>query len=280
MNIRNTTVVVLDETRRRIEPFLPTFVKNKIKPFYRSITGTLSTGIKKVSVQDMEAKFIVSNPKTLNTKRIGDEEKIIIDLSKEAKVDDVFYDIGSNVGTYTCILGDRFKKTIAFEPHPKNAERYRENVKINSINADLYEVALSNDEGSIELLMRDADVGSTHNRISTDSIGDRDDNEKMQSTARVDMTTLDRIISDEELEEPNIIKIDIQGAEYDALRGMKETLRSNEVRLIYIEPHPKYLPKYDVSTCDIVDLLEEYGFSTHELNDNVDDVYIKAVRNP
>ena len=143
----------------------------------------------------------------------------------------------------------------------------------------MYEVALSDDEGSIELLMREADVGSTHNRISTDSISDRDNNEKMQSTASVDMTTLDKIISDKKLENPDIIKIDIQGAEYDALRGMKETLRSSEVRIIYIESHPEYLPKFGATVDEIVGLLEEYGFSTYKLNDDVDDVYIKAVRN-
>jgi FkbM family methyltransferase len=279
MNIRNTIVIILDEARRKIEHFLPTFVKNKLKPFYRSITGTISTGKKKVSVQDMEAKFIVSNPKTLNMKRIGDEEEIIADIAKESNVDDIFYDVGSNIGTYSFILGEKFEKIIAFEPHPKNAERYRENIKINNANADLYEVALSDDEGSIDLLMREADVGSTHNRISTDSTSDRDNNEKMQSTASVDMTTLDKIISDKKLENPDIIKIDIQGAEYDALRGMKETLRSSEVRLIYIESHPKYLPKFDATVNEIVDLLEEYGFSAHKLNDDVDDVYIKAVRN-
>lgn len=49
--------------------------------------------------------------------------------------DDVFYDIGANVGTYTCFAGQVVDdgNVIAFEPHPANVDRLRENAEPNEI---------------------------------------------------------------------------------------------------------------------------------------------------
>ena len=65
----------------------------------------------------------------------------------------MFYDVGVNVGMYTCFAGQFIEDEngIAFEPHPANVDRLRENASINDVQADVRPLALSNERGSSEI---------------------------------------------------------------------------------------------------------------------------------
>jgi predicted RNA methylase len=60
------------------------------------------------------------------------ERAILEDLLRSLEPDDVFYDIGANVGTYTCFAASKLvpNAVVAFEPEPKNATRLREDLDL------------------------------------------------------------------------------------------------------------------------------------------------------
>jgi len=58
---------------------------------------------------------------------------------------------------------------------------------------------------------------------------------------------------------PSHVKIDIEGAEYDALRGMCDCLQQHAPK-VYVEMHPHRLPDFDASPRMVFDLLERVGY--------------------
>lgn len=192
------------------------------------------------------------------------ERPIIRDLIGEVDSDDVFYDIGANIGIYTCLVGTLLEEgqVVAFEPNPGNFEVLQNNVQRNNLNASLYRVALSGESGRSNLKIE----GKTAHHLSRDSEG----------TIEVETRRADHLIEQEGLPTPNICKIDIEGAEYQALLGLRETLSDEDLRLIYCEVHE------DGQTSDrlaeLNELLDDYGFSTEILLERRSNVFIKASR--
>lgn len=71
------------------------------------------------------------------------------------------------------------------------------------------------------------------------------------------------------------MKIDIEGAEFDALRGMETTADADAPRLIYCEIHRDALANFGAEPDDVVNLLEELGFTVGtSLFERSDDHYI------
>lgn len=59
----------------------------------------------------------------------------------------MYYDIGANVGVYTCFAGQHADRVVAFEPHEGTATRLRENVDLNDIDVTVYQTAVADYEG-------------------------------------------------------------------------------------------------------------------------------------
>ncbi len=97
---------------------------------------------------------MVSSPNEYaRTSTIHRERPVVTDALRTLDYSDVFYDIGANVGTYTCFAGQVVDdgNVIAFEPHPANVKWLRENAALNDIQAAVRPVAFSNEHGSSEL---------------------------------------------------------------------------------------------------------------------------------
>ena len=58
---------------------------------------------------------------------------------------------------------------------------------------------------------------------------------------------------------PDLVKIDVEGAEYRVLNGMCETLK--KVKSLFLEVHPKLLNEYGDSVNDVLTLVQDYQFS-------------------
>ena len=141
----------------------------------------------------------------------------------------IFIDIGSNVGKYTVMVGKRIKeKVISIEPETNNLIMLKESVKINNLN-NVYLVgsACSSKNGKKLLFIGDG-VGrhSFYRDKLIDSTG----------TLEVDTKKLDtivfKILKNDEIRNISFIKIDVEGAELDVIRGAVNTLKMS---------HPKVL---------------------------------------
>jgi FkbM family methyltransferase len=150
-------------------------------------------------------------------------------LAQYLKPGDVFYDIGANVGFFTVIgakLVGSAGQVYAFEPEPRNAETLRHNIQINHFTqVTAIEKAVSCTTGQEKLKL--ADYCGGHALASVDTQID------YNNTLTVKTVSIDSFVEQAKIKPPNFVKIDVEGAEIDVLKGMIQTIHKYQPTIIY-----------------------------------------------
>jgi FkbM family methyltransferase len=189
------------------------------------------------SVGDQTARFAVTTRAELRRLLSPEgvpESPIHEDLLDRLEPDDVFYDIGANVGIYACLAGSVAEagggRVVAFEPLPSNVKKLRQNAALNGVSMDIHEVALSdkNDTGAFEP-SGDGTAGEGQGRLTPDA-GSSGESTTIETRRGDDM------IAAGEIDPPTAVKIDVEGAEMKVVRGLSSALASS-CRLVYCEVH-------------------------------------------
>ncbi len=151
-------------------------------------------------------------------------------LARVMNTGDVFYDIGANVGFFTMIGAKLVGATgmvYAFEPVPHLAQAVHRNACRNRFwNVSIIERAVSDHNGPDKLQLTVHPGGAT--LVST-GIRPQDVKEEVP----VNLITIDAWISDGRLKPPNVVKIDVEGAEEAVLKGMIHTILTHRPTVIY-----------------------------------------------
>ena len=147
------------------------------------------------------------------------------------------FDIGANIGYYTLLarsLVGSEGRVFAFEPHPEAYEKLKENIKLNGYtNVIPLNKAVSNKSGRTKFYL--------HSDSGRSSLLHPEDENKW---IEVETIVLDEFIEREGVT-PDIIKMDIEGAEPLALEGMRKLLKTKELILfIEYEYNKKYISKF------------------------------------
>lgn len=131
-------------------------------------------------------------------------------------VDGVFIDVGANTGLFSAqVLSKRNATAYLFEPVPEYMEYCRQRFEGRS-NVKVENIALSNEQGTLKLYLGDENLGwNTVVAEKTDS--------RMTPTL-VPAITFDSYAEKNHISKIDLIKIDVEGAEYLVLEGMKKTL--------------------------------------------------------
>jgi len=143
---------------------------------------------------------------------------------KPMRAGDIVLDCGANVGTFTrAALRMGVKQVIAIEPSPKNLECLRRNfaAEIASSQVIIYPKGVWDKDD--ELVLEE-----NHETSAMDSVV-KDKNS--HAGIRVPLTTIDKLVAELKLPRVDFIKMDIEGAERQALRGAANTLRVFRPRL-------------------------------------------------
>lgn len=178
-----------------------------------------------------------------------------------AKEGDTIVDIGANLGYYTLlaskIVGDS-GKVYAFEPDPTNYKVLSSNIELNGCkNIITEQKAVSDANGKVTLYLDSKDVGA-HTIYK---------NGKTKKSVTVDSVTLDEYFKGKEYP-INIIKMDIEGAEMAAIRGMEKIIELNDDLKIFTEFHLPWIRRAGVlPEYFIAQLLEHYKFSITVIHD-------------
>jgi len=145
-------------------------------------------------------------------------------LMEEIKDGMTFVDIGANAGYFT-LLGSKCTGTngvtVAFEPVPASADIIRSHLEANRIsNVKVEEMVISSANGELDYTIEENNANS--------HITDIDISHAVTSARqiiRVKAIKLDDYIGENNLQ-PDVIKIDVEGAEVSVLEGALETLES------------------------------------------------------
>jgi FkbM family methyltransferase len=139
----------------------------------------------------------------------------------------VFYDVGAHAGYYSLLASTLVEvqgKVISIEPNPRNLYFLRKNLEANlCLNVEIISCALSSHTGI-------AQFDDSHDSYQ----GNISNNGKIW----VCTVTLDNLVYDYKLPLPDYIKLDIEGAEYEALIGGIKVLSERQPILVLATHNP------------------------------------------
>lgn len=159
----------------------------------------------------------------------------------------MFVDVGAHVGRWALRLAGKASKVVAVEPNPATAAVLRAHIALNGVaNVDVVECAAWDTETRMVLDDPNGKVTGGSTRVVEDGDG------------MVAARPLDDVLRDVT---PDLIKLDVEGADLHALRGMRETLARAKPTL-FIEDHSIY-GYYELD--DLKALLDEFGYGWREI---------------
>lgn len=187
---------------------------------------------------------------------LGDYEKAEIDyLYSNLKKGDTFIDVGGNIGLFSLnasgIVGNG-GKVYAFEAFKPNYEKFSKHLSLNSFkNVTLEHLAISEKRGSLEILYNDHydNVGMASSYLN-------------DFTAKeiVESISLDDYIKAQKITKIDIVKIDIEGGEFSALKGMSDILTHYQPKII-IEINNIALKSSNHSEDELIQILHGKGYT-------------------
>lgn len=244
--------------------------------FNRSVLSLSRLGIGKYHKVRVTAKFMKSHLKqdvvevhghkifldvadSLNLSTKIFEEFEVKVVQKMIRKGDVVIDLGAHIGYYTLLFANLVGKTgrvIAFEPEPTNYELLEKNLKINGYkNVVLVNKAVSSKTGKNRLYLDEFNTaGNTLFKLKED-----------QASIEIDSISLDDYFKDYG-GKINFVKMDIEGEEPEAIKGMCSILRRRNGIKIMTEFNPWLLEKNGKNPEEYIQLLEKFDFNIYEID--------------
>ncbi|HZC50781.1 MAG TPA: FkbM family methyltransferase [Nitrososphaeraceae archaeon] len=175
------------------------------------------------------------------------------------KQGDIVVDIGAHMGRYTIISSKRVGtngKVVAIEAHPSNFEMLKSNIKLNQLtNVTPLNYAVYSKETKIKLYLPDEESGYTmHHSIMSNYVFTKYKDKTEDKFVEVNANTLDYLLQLNKITDVNWVKIDVEGAEFEVLKGAHNVLLNSKDISLLIEVHGKdtYEP--------IIESLRSYNF--------------------
>jgi FkbM family methyltransferase len=183
------------------------------------------------------------------------ERPLIEWLKRELQPEDVFWDVGANIGAVSLVAARRCARVVAFEPDPRSIGTLRANIAANDLhNIDVRPIALGAEKGVARLFQ-----ASSLNSGMTSLIEGR---ATTVGEAVVDVQRADDLVGGEPELQPTIIKIDVEGAEHLVLAGAEAILGSRRVRAIVFED--KKAVDGSPANIDLLAVLQRAGYQVSQ----------------
>lgn len=177
-------------------------------------------------------------------------------LEENIRPDDTVYDLGANVGPYSLIAAYLLEGSkglvYAVEPSATNFAALFVNTVMNSKTHLVWplQVALANCDRLLHLSHSDMMTGAASHLIS---------NDPTDQSHPVPVWTLDTLRSFYKLRRPNLIKLDVDGAELDVLQGARRSLWDSELRSVLVEVNEELETRTRIES-----LMKGCGFAVKE----------------
>lgn len=184
------------------------------------------------------------------------EPEMFAALKSTLREGDVFLDVGANEGYFSIVasglVGDR-GTVLTVEPQSRLQSVIFRNIAENgAFNVHTFQAAIADTTGTASLsLLPDMNTGGsglfrmTNYAVPTETIP------SMTLSRFCNLLSVDRI---------RLMKIDVEGFEYEAILGSKELFAGNLIENIALELHPSILSKRGKSEQEILDFLVANGY--------------------
>lgn len=228
---------------------------------YKSVFSRLQKdGVTEVKIPK-NIRMLVSNKDAglgmyLRTKKVFEPLQTRLFL-RTVKKNNIVFDIGANVGYYTLLaskkVGNR-GKVYSFEPDPRNLILLKENViRNNCTNVVIMPVALSRKTGRARFTQDPANPGES-------GLG-----KKKGKKIFVQTKTLTSCVKTFGVKRIDVIKMDIEGGEVDALSGGKTALSKMKKGTLFIEYNPTSLIMTGYKPETLLRIIKSCGFRVRRI---------------
>ena len=178
------------------------------------------------------------------------EETIYTKMISEFEQGDVFFDVGANIGFYSCLFSEKASKIYSFEPNKNAAKLLEKNIQQNNLeNVELKQIALSNEKASKTIAKAPG-----NSVLGTATVTDDENGE-------INAKKADDLLENQQIQLPDMIKIDVEGHEKQVLKGMEDLIQKASP-IIYVESHSKHT--------ELEKILEKYNYAYEKLNKRIE----------
>lgn len=191
----------------------------------------------------------------------------------------VVLDVGANIGYYTLIASHHIGpsgKVFTFEPEPNNYTLLQKNIKKNKVkNVLAFQLGLSDKKYSGALYLSDDNQGN-HSLSQKSAGGD--------TAIEISLITADEVLTDAGISKVDVVKMDIEGAEPMALKGMEAVLFRSSPCVLFCEFYPQALTRQGFNPVVFLESISRNGFLVNEIQEEdgrcipVEDFFVFAKR--
>lgn len=185
-------------------------------------------------------------------------------LKSFLKEDMVFADVGANQGEFSLFASSVLTKgrVLAFEPTEHQLGLLRTNVELNQFtNIAIHPYGLFDKEEQLEIFTSENRTLHAGKHEGLSSVYKSD--ERQLSEGVIELKVFDKEF-EERLERLDAVKIDVEGAEFPVLKGMKASLERFKPILI-IEMNGETFTQAGYSLQEVSSFLDELGYEPHRL---------------
>lgn len=178
-------------------------------------------------------------------------------LVQYLKQGDVFFDIGANVGYYTVLgskLAGKSGKVIAFEPSVRNISYLYRHIQVNKLDNVIVVPAACGNKTSLVSFSEGPNSAMGH--IADKTVFEIDETNFIKTP--VALLSIDDVAEMLQIK-PQVIKIDVEGAEMDVLHGMEKIIDAGRP-VLFLSVHSDELRK----AC--INYLKNYNYSFNILS--------------
>jgi FkbM family methyltransferase len=162
--------------------------------------------------------------------------------------DDIFIDVGANIGAYTVLAGAAVgARCVSIEPVPATFSYLTDNINLNQIgeNVRAFNIGAGRENEVLSFTTR----LDTENHVATNSDSEVD-------TVEVPVRPLDDIVGDSE---PLCIKIDVEGFEMAIVEGARDILSKRSLLAVIMELNGNQ-ERYDYDESALHQSMLDFGF--------------------
>ena len=239
-----------------INTVLSLMVRNNIRGFDRTMTLLVRLGYKqRIKIKNRYGAWFSLDPfnyiDRIVLKEGYYESEVLECILTEIKTNEVFWDIGANIGLHSITLNHikRNVQVFSFEPFPGIMNCLLKNAELNKATIHKIAIGLSDKTNLLPIVFVKGNSGMT-TLLPWDGL-------KFNDQVSIITLTIDDLIEKYSIPQPQVIKIDAEGSELNIFNGAHNLLKGEQLRAIIFEAGNDFL----ITSSKLKSLLTEYGFT-------------------
>jgi FkbM family methyltransferase len=249
----------------------------------RALPAAGAAGWLRERLRPMFRRLVARNPRALCATLPGGETFIVSPdyrhvtwnpeeyeaFRAEVRPGDVILDVGANVGAYSVLFGrwaGEHGRVFAFEPEPRAFAGLTCHLELNGMAGYVRAVCAAVTDGSVDCVRLATAPSSGLARVTAKDA-------EVPDAIEVAATSIDLFCEENGLS-PRVIKIDVEGAELQALRGARRTIAARGASLVlFVEMHPAIWASSGLSADDLAGEIAAQGLVPERLDGAARDLW-------